>query len=97
MKRYLFCEYKKTRRKYIFVMAVAITAVALCWGLYGKYNESALKSGWMMMLYQLPLLNTIFYAVAGNCSGLKICRYRNLNDETIMFGYAEAKGCTTLN
>ena len=63
MKRYLFCEYKKTRRKYIFVMAVAITAVALCWGLYGKYNESALKSGWMMMLYQLPLLSTIFMPV----------------------------------
>ncbi|MFR5440483.1 MAG: ABC transporter permease, partial [Monoglobus pectinilyticus] len=83
MKRYLFCEYKKTRRKYIFVMAVAITAVALCWGLYGKYNESALKSGWMMMLYQLPLLNTIFMpllsiVVASRFAGIETSMMKQL-------------------
>ncbi len=91
MKRYLFCEYKKTRRKYIFVMAVAITAVALCWGLYGKYNESALKKRLDDDALSASAFEYNFYAAAVNCSRLKICRYRNLNDETIMFGYAEAK------
>lgn len=60
MIKLLTCEYKKTRRQYIFLVALAVTAVHLCWALYGTYNEFAIKWGWMMFLYQFPLLNGIF-------------------------------------
>lgn len=56
----LKCEYKKTKKKYLFLTALAITAIQLCWALYGKYNDFSLHWAWMMFLYQLPLLNAIF-------------------------------------
>lgn len=56
----LKCECKKTKGKYLLLSALAITAIELCWALYGKYNTFALKWGWMMLLYQLPLVNAIF-------------------------------------
>ena len=56
----LQCEYKKTRRKYLFLTALGITAIQLCWALYGTHPEDTLKWGWMMFLYQFPLINAIF-------------------------------------
>lgn len=63
MIKLLQCEYRKTRRQYIFLVSLAITAVQLCWALYGKYNDYMLKWGWMMFLYQLPLINAIFMPI----------------------------------
>lgn len=56
----LRAEYRKTRGKYLLLTALAITAVQLIWALYGTYNEHTLTHGWMIFLYQFPLLNTIF-------------------------------------
>lgn len=56
----LKCELKKTRHRYIFLTAIIITIVEMCWAFYGEYTEESLKFGWMMFLYQFPLINAIF-------------------------------------
>ena len=61
----LKAEYLKNRRRYIFLTALALTAAAGAWAFYGSYTgESgsfALENGYMLYLYQLPLINTIFF------------------------------------
>lgn len=56
----LKCEFMKTRGRYIFLTAIAVTAISIVWGLYGNYNDFSLTNGWMMFLYQMPLVNSIF-------------------------------------
>lgn len=67
MTRLLHCEFLKTRRRYVFLTALAITAVGLLWGTYGDYGSESgqfmLQNGWMNFLYQIPLLNAIFFPV----------------------------------
>lgn len=60
MIKMLKCEFLKTRRRRVFLTALVITAAETCWALYGKYEGQLLEKGWMMLLYQLPLINTIF-------------------------------------
>ena len=61
----LKAEYLKNRRRYIFLTALALTAAAGAWAFYGSYTgESgsfALENGYMLYLYQPPLINTIFF------------------------------------
>ena len=61
----LKAEYLKNRRRYIFLTELALTAAAGAWAFYGSYTgESgsfALENGYMLYLYQLPLINTIFF------------------------------------
>lgn len=59
----LQCEYRKTRRTYLFLTALGITVIQLCWALYGTHPEDTLQWGWMMFLYQLPLVNAIFLPI----------------------------------
>ncbi len=65
MIRLMRCEFYKTRRRYLVLTALAITAVGLVWATYGDYDGPSgaflLENGWMSFLYQLPLLNAIFY------------------------------------
>ena len=65
MRKLLKCEFLKTRRRYIFLTALVITAMGVLWGTYGDYNSESgkfmLENGWMNFLYQLPLLNAIFF------------------------------------
>ena len=65
MRRLLQCEFYKTRRRYLFVTALAITAIGLAWATYGNYDGPSgafmLENGWMAFLYQLPMLNAIFF------------------------------------
>lgn len=65
MIRLLKCEYKKTRRRYIFLTAVIMTVLLLVWALYGNYSGDngnfIMQNGWLMFLYQLPLTNAIFF------------------------------------
>lgn len=73
MIKLLQCEYRKTRGRYIFLTALAITAVQLCWALYGKYNDFALRNGWMMFLYQQPLVNAIFLPLLSVIVSSRLC------------------------
>lgn len=59
------CEFYKTRRRYLFLTALVITAMGLAWAMHGDYSGESgrfmLENGWMNFLYQLPLLNAIFF------------------------------------
>lgn len=67
MKQLLLCEYRKTRRRYILLCALAIIAALLLCSTYGDYSSESgifmLENGWMNFLYQLPMLNTIFLPI----------------------------------
>ena len=65
MIKLLKCELLKMRHKYILIMLLSITIVGLVFSLYGDYSgEFIQKNGWCMMLYQLPLVNGIFFPIA---------------------------------
>lgn len=52
-------EYQKTRRRYLLLLVLGISAVALLWALGGKLSEDAREKGWYMLLYQMPLINVL--------------------------------------
>ena len=56
----LNCEFLKTRKRYVLITTVLITLFELCWIFYGKYSDDNIRKGWMLLLYQLPLINAIF-------------------------------------
>lgn len=55
------------RHRYVFLSALAIVAAGLVFSLYGNYRgtiaDFIMKNGWVMMLYQLPLANGIFFPI----------------------------------
>lgn len=53
-------EFLKNRKKYLLPITLAITALELAWVFYGNYSDDTILKGWMMFLYQLPLVNAIF-------------------------------------
>ncbi len=59
MIKLLKCEYLKTRRRYIFLTLLAVTAMALVWTLNGRVTEDTRRLGWMIYLYQLPVLDSV--------------------------------------
>ena len=63
MIKLLKCEYMKTRRRYVLLTALAVTAVLLAWLCYGNYGEDFLRIAWMGFLYQMPLANAIFLSL----------------------------------
>lgn len=64
MIKLLKCEFMKTRRRWIFITALVITAALTAWGLHGNYeSEFVIKNGWMEFMYQLPLVNSIFLPI----------------------------------
>lgn len=73
MIKLLQCEYRKTRGRYIFLTALAVTVFELLWALYGKYNGFSLENGWMMFLYQFPLVNAIFMPLLSIIVSSRLC------------------------
>ena len=69
----LKCEFLKTRRCRVFLTALAVTALGLCWGLYGNYTKEVLYHGWRMFLYQLPLVNAIFLPLLAMVVASRLC------------------------
>ncbi len=63
----------KTRRRYIFITALVITAAELIWALHGDYNGFMLENGWMAFLYQLPLINAIFMPLLSVIISSRLC------------------------
>ncbi len=63
MGRLLIAEYRKTRRRYILLVMLGMTAVELFWTLHGDLSEDAILKGWMMLLYELPLINALFMPI----------------------------------
>lgn len=73
MIKLLQCELIKTRRRYIFVTALVITAAELVWALHGNYGGFMLENGWMAFLYQLPLVNAIFMPLLSMIVSSRLC------------------------
>lgn len=74
MRKLLQCEYKKTRRRYIFLTALAITVIQLCWSFYGDYvDDFMITNGWMMLLYQFPMVNAIFFPILSIVVSSRLC------------------------
>lgn len=67
MIKLLKCELMKMRHRYVFLTSLAIVAAGLVFSLYGNYHgensDFIMENGWIMMLYQLPLANGIFFPV----------------------------------
>lgn len=55
------------------ITALILTAAQLCWALYGKYEGFNLTNGWMMFLYQFPLLNAIFLPLLSVIIASRLC------------------------
>lgn len=56
-------EYQKTRGRYPLLFVLGMSAVAMAWALNGKLSEDAVAKGWYMLLYQMPLINTLMLPV----------------------------------
>lgn len=73
MIKLLKCEFMKTRRCYVFLTALVICAMCLCWSFYGEITEDRLRLGWMMNLYQYPLINAIFLPLLSIVTASRLC------------------------
>lgn len=58
-------EFKKTKRRKIWLIVTALIGVQLLWAFwgFGDMNERELRQGWMLCLYQFPVLNAIMMPV----------------------------------
>lgn len=65
MNRVLAVEFAKTRRKQIGLVVAALLAAQILWSMWalGRMDALDLQQGWMYVLYQFPLLNTIMMPV----------------------------------
>lgn len=61
----LAMEFYKTRRRGVWLVVAVLMAVQLMWALWALRNLDAhrLAHGWMLCLYQFPLLNSIMMPV----------------------------------
>lgn len=60
MIKLLKAEYMKTKRCHIFLVALSITFISVFWSLYDINFDFAIQNGWMMILYQSPIINALF-------------------------------------
>lgn len=73
MIRLLRCEFMKTRRCYVFLTSIIICVLCMCWAFYGKIDDDTLRFGWMMNLYQFPLINAIFLPLLSMVTASRLC------------------------
>lgn len=59
MLRTLFPELMKTKRRGIWLVMAALLSILTLWMAYAADDEKHLSHGWMMLLYDAPLLNGI--------------------------------------
>ena len=73
MIKLLKCEYMKTRRRYVLLTALAVTAALLMWTCRGNHGEDIIRMGWMAYLYQMPLANAIFLPLLSIIVSSRLC------------------------
>ncbi len=67
------CEFMKTRRRYVFLTALTVTAAMLAW-IYPRHQSADLiRLGWMANLYELPLINSIFMPLLSIIVSSRLC------------------------
>ena len=71
----LALEFYKTRRRKVWLFVAALIAVQLAWMLWSctYMDDSDLQQGWMLLLYQFPLLNAIMMPVIIAALASRLC------------------------
>ena len=64
MNYYLSLELKKTKRRGIWLVLTTLLLIIVLWTGYNMNDERFLEFGWMMALYNVPLLNAILIPTA---------------------------------
>ncbi|MCH5187821.1 MAG: ABC transporter permease [Oscillospiraceae bacterium] len=73
MIRLLKSEYLKTRRRFVFLTAIVMTLAMLAWTFHGSFKGDTLRLGWMLLLYQMPLANTVFMSLLSMIVASRLC------------------------
>lgn len=73
MMKLLKCEFMKTRRRYVFLTALVVTAAMLVWIYPSSQGEDFLRIAWMGFLYELPLVNAIFMPLLSIIVSSRLC------------------------
>ncbi len=71
----LITEFHKIRRRKVWLIVAALIFVQLLWAIWAFRNMDAheLSQGWMICLYQFPLLNTIMMPVIAAVVASRLC------------------------
>ncbi|MCI1966443.1 MAG: ABC transporter permease [Oscillospiraceae bacterium] len=75
MRQALAVEFRKIRRRKVWLIVAALIFVQLLWSLWAFRNMDARKlaQGWMHCLYQFPLLNSIMMPVIAAVVASRLC------------------------
>ena len=74
MIRLIKCEYKKTKRKHLFLTAFAALVLMSVWAFYGDMSSDFIRrNGYSMFLYQFPLVNAIFFPLLCTVIASRLC------------------------
>ena len=111
--RLLKSEYLKTRRRFVFLTALLVTAAEIFWALHGDYDAGALKRGWMVILYQFPVINAIFLPLLSIIVSSRLCDIEHrgntlkqlavmsekgkIYDAKFIYGFSIVLFCITIN
>lgn len=75
MNRALSTEFRKIRRRKVWLIVAALIFVQLLWAIWAFRDMDAheLSQGWMRCLYQFPLLNSIMMPVIAAVVASRLC------------------------
>ncbi|MEX1307530.1 MAG: ABC transporter permease [Eubacteriales bacterium] len=75
MKTAIYVEIKKLRTKKVWLTVAALIVIQFLWVLWslGRMDAQDMAQGWMLCLYQFPLLNTIMMPVVAAVIASQLC------------------------
>lgn len=75
MSKALVLEFQKIRRRRVWAIVAAMIGVQVLWSLWGVQRMDAedLQQGWLFLLYQFPLLNSIMMPVIAAVVASRLC------------------------
>lgn len=93
MIRLIKCEYKKTKRKYLFLTAFAALVLMSVWAFYGDMSSDFIRrNGYSMFLYQFPLVNAIFFPLLCTVIASRLCDLEHKGSNFKLLCTMEDKG-----
>jgi len=79
MRALLKAEYRKTRGRYLFLTVFGIAMAGMIWCFGGNLSEDAILKGWMMELYQMPLMSALFLPVLATVVASRLSNLEHKN------------------
>ena len=93
MIRLIKCEYKKTKRKHLFLTAFAALVLMSVWAFYGDMSSDFIRrNGYSMFLYQFPLVNAIFFPLLCTVIASRLCDLEHKGSNFKLLCTMEDKG-----